>query len=192
MSAEDAACVVLASGLSARFGAADKLQANLCGKPVLRHVLEGVKSVGFGENFIVSQGQPPQNFTFVKNTNPESGQGHALRLGLTAAHKAGWDCIAVVLGDMPLITGSHLQAMLHKIEGNSTAVSVFRNQKMPPAVFQGEAISMILDSKSAAGARSIFSQLKPVTVSISAEEALDVDTPEDLARVAAIMKARKT
>ena len=115
-----------------------------------------------------------------------------LRLGLGAARAAGWDCIVLVLGDMPLIKVSHLHMMLDKLDTGNSIVSDFKGQKMPPAAFRGSAVSSILSDNSALGARTIFRHLNPVTVSISAEEALDVDTPEDLASVARIMKARKT
>lgn len=192
MKPADVACVVLASGLSQRFGGTDKLQAELCGKAVLDYVLETVTSVGFGENFIVSQKSSPQGFTQVVNNDPESGQGHALRLGLGAAKAAGWDSIAVILGDMPLVEPSHLWQMIEKIGTNHAVASVFGDQKMPPALFRGTAVTEILTDRSSVGARTIFHRLNPVTVPFSAEAALDVDTPEDLARVAAIMKARTT
>jgi len=93
MKAADVACLVLASGLSERFGVADKLSETLCGKPVLDHVLDTVMSMGFGENFIVSQGRAHTGFTAIMNKAPENGQGHALRLGLSAAKTAGWESV---------------------------------------------------------------------------------------------------
>jgi len=192
MKPTDAACIVLASGLSRRFGGMDKLQADLCGKPVLDHVLQTVLSVGYGEIFLISQAESGPRFTSIINHNPECGQGHALRLGLGAARAAGWDSISVVLGDMPLVETSHLRRMIEKIELSHSVVSVYGDKKMPPAMFKDKAVSTILADKSQTGANTIFHRLKPVTVPFSAEAALDVDTPEDLARVAAIMKARNT
>jgi len=131
-----------------------------------------------------------EKFTSVINGNPENGQGHALRLGLAAARAEGWDSICVVLGDMPLVKRSHIQTLMEELGEGDSAVSVFENQKMPPAIFRGSAITSILAESSASGARTIFHHLKPETVPITAEQALDVDTPADLARVACIMKAR--
>jgi len=192
MKAADSACVVLASGLSQRFGEADKLEVELCGKPVLDYVLETVSSIGFGENFLVTQGLSRSGYTSTINYNPESGHGHALRLGLKAARAAGWDCICIVLGDMPLVEASYLRGMIKRLGEDQSVVSVLDGQKMPPALFCGMAISMILEDNSTTGARTLFHRLKPVTVAIDAEAALDIDTPADLARVEHIMKARKT
>jgi len=192
MRAGETACVVLASGLSQRFGALDKLEAKLSDKSVLGYVLETIEAVGFGEVFVVTQKQSEGRFTLVLNGNPEDGQGHALRLGLATARSAGWETICVVLGDMPLVQTSHLQLLLGKLEGTSALVSECQGQKMPPAIFREEAINLILSDKSQSGARTILGQLKPETVPISEEAALDVDTPEDLIRVRRIMESRYT
>jgi len=187
MKSADAACVVLASGLSQRFGETDKLMAELCGKPVLEHVLETVTFAGFGESFLVSQAKTQPGFSSVINTAPESGQGHALRLGIEAARDSGWDSIAIVLGDMPLITVSHLEMLIKELGAAQSVVSVFQGQMMPPAMFKGEAISLILADNSTIGARHLFRRLEPVCVTLKKEEA----TPVDLITVASIMEARK-
>ena len=192
MRAEETACVVLASGLSQRFGALDKLEAKLCDKSVLGHVFETIEAVGFGEIFVLTQKQSEGRFTWVVNSSPEDGQGHALRLGLASARSAGWETICVVLGDMPLVQTSHLQLLLGKLEGKSAVVSACKEQTMPPAIFREEAIDLILSDQSQSGARTILGQLKPVIVPICEEAALDVDTPEDLIRVRRIMESRYT
>jgi len=63
VSAGNIACIVLASGLSERFGEPDKLSADLCGKPVLSYVLDTARAVGFGEIFCVSQTQSVDGMT---------------------------------------------------------------------------------------------------------------------------------
>jgi len=192
MKAADIGCIVLASGLSNRFGPRDKLSADLCGKSVLDHVLETVISVGFGDVFLVTQERTRDGFKQVINDAPESGQGHALRLGLAAAKAAGWKTVCIVLGDMPLVQVTHLQGLIAELGEAHSAVSIFDDQIMPPAIFRGSAITSILADNSSLGARRIFHLLNPVFVPITAEQALDVDTPSDLARVEYIMKVRNT
>jgi len=55
MNPKHIACIVLASGLSNRFGPTEKLEAILCGKPVLVHVLETAASLDFGQLIQVCQ-----------------------------------------------------------------------------------------------------------------------------------------
>lgn len=184
----DVACVVLASGLSQRFGEANKLEVDLCGRPVLVHALDTVKAVGFGEIFIVSQGESVVNCRLVKNIRPEKGQGYALRLGLRAAKKSGWENVCVVLGDMPLVDVFHLKKIVGKMTLKQSVVSQYERQSMPPVGFHTEAINMILTENFESGGREVFDQLDFQTVPLSKEAAQDVDTREDLARVSAIMK----
>ena len=192
MNAANIACVVLASGLSKRFGDVDKLSVDLCGKPVLFHVLDVASAVGFGEIFVVSKTKVVDEPIWVKNENPEYGQGHTLRLGLGAAQASGWEACMVLLGDMPLISSSHINQLLQKSEFNQSIVSLNESTRMPPALFNGEAIDMILSQKSALGGRALFDALEPMTVKLDGDAARDVDTPEDLASVARIMEARRT
>ncbi len=191
MNAARIACVVLASGLSERFGDADKLSADLCGQPVLSYVLDTANDVGFGEIFCVSRAGEIDGFTSVENEFPEYGQGHALRLGLQAARSAGWNMCVVMLGDMPLVTSSYVKTLIVKNQSDVCVVSVNDSIKMPPAIFGSRAMDIILSQESSAGARELFDLLSPATLQLDADAARDVDTPADLARVAGMMKARK-
>lgn len=192
MSAANIACVVLASGLSKRFGEIDKLSVDLCGKPVLSHVLDAAVTVGFGEVFVVSKTKVADEFQWVKNENPKDGQGNTLRLGLGAARREKWETCVVLLGDMPLISSSYIKKLIQKNVFNQPIVSLSSSIRMPPALFNGDAIEMILSQKSALGARALFNILDPMTVKLDSDSARDVDTPEDLARVQRIMETRRT
>ncbi len=192
MKAANVACVVLASGLSERFGQANKLFAELGGKSVLSHVLETAAAIGFGEVFCVSRGGHGGGYTAVENVNPQDGQGHALRLGLGAARAKGWEYCVLLLGDMPLIMPSHLENLILKIENNQCVVSESESVRMPPAIFNAVAMDIILAEKSEFGARDIFDKLNPATLPLDRVAAHDVDTPADLARVAEMIKVRKS
>lgn len=185
------ACVVLASGLSERFGSADKLSADLCGQSVLSHVLETANAAGFGEIFCVSKATASDELTWVENKYPQGGQGHALRLGLRAARESGWETCAVILGDMPLVSQAYLKKLIRKSNVNQSIISVSESIKMPPAIFNQDAIDMILSDTSSVGARILFEYLNLATVQLDTDSAQDVDTPEDLTRVTRMMKASK-
>lgn len=191
MNAAKIACVILASGLSERFGEADKLSAGLCGKPVLSHVLDTARAVGFGEIFCVCQMGDFEAVTSVKNDSPEYGQGHALRLGLGAARKSGWESCVVMLGDMPLVTAPYIKRLISKTHENQCVVSISESIRMPPALFNSAAMDIVLSQKTASGARELFNLLSPATLELDADAARDVDTPADLTRVAQMMETRK-
>ncbi len=192
MIAKDVACIVLASGNSKRFGVEDKLAANLNGLTVLETVLATVRQVEFGQIFVVSQQAQEDDLHWVINTNSDEGQGHALRLGVKAARASVWDDVVIVLGDMPLVTQANIISLLHENSQKQSCVSLCQGKRMPPAYFNALAIDLIFKTNSKLGARAIFDQLNPATVSIDVEEALDVDTPEDLARVVEIINIRQS
>ena len=192
MKAADIACVILASGLSRRFGSPDKLFADLCGKPVLTHVLDTAKSVGFGAIFCVAKNTGSDEINWMENKNPEQGQGHALRLGLQAAQEKGWQSCAVMLGDMPLVTAVYLKNMIDKFDLNQNLISVSLSVRMPPAIFNQAGMDLILSQNVAVTARNIFDELNPQMIDLDAESAQDVDTTEDLFRVSQVMKTRNT
>lgn len=194
MIAEKIACVVLASGLSSRFGEGDKLAADLCGHSMLSYVLRTAKAVGFGQVFCVVKQKAFQagaGVTWIENDNPSAGQGHALRLGLRGARDLGWKNCVVMLGDMPLVSDAYLRNMISNYNKKQSIISISESYRLPPALFNSDAIDKILSQNSAMGARKIFDQLNLFTLPLDAEAALDVDTPADLARVENIMKARK-
>lgn len=192
MSASDMACLILASGLSQRFGAEDKLDAALVGETVLSHVLKTVTALNFGQVYVVTRDRQLSGVTAIFNADPEAGQGHALRLGVTALLSDHWPQAMVVLGDMPLVRSSHLEALIEKADRHQSVISLSEGRRLPPAIFPNSALELIAAQNSMAGANVIFEQLNPLTVPIDADSARDVDTPEDLARVTAIMKARST
>ena len=190
MNPKHIACIVLASGLSNRFGPTEKLEAILCGKPVLVHVLETAASLDFGQVFVVSRRAIPTEHQVIINDEPERGQGHSLRLGVRAAREAGWETICVLLGDMPLVTRHHIGNLIQVCQPRKSVVSDLAGCRMPPAVFEKTALSKILESESGLGARAVFDAFALEHIPIPREQALDVDTSEDFDRVSAIMKTR--
>ena len=192
MKPADIACLILASGQSKRFGKQDKLFADLCGKPVISHVLDTASAVGFGEIFCVAKEAGSDDVNWVKNENSEQGQGHALKLGLQAVQRMGWQSCTVMLGDMPLVSSVHLKNMLDIFDVNQCLVSVCESIRMPPAVFNRAGMDLIISQKVAVTARDIFDELKPQLIGLDAELAQDIDTFEDLDRASQLMKSRST
>ena len=192
MNPKDVACIILASGLSQRFGAQDKLETDLCGQPLISHVIGTAKQVGFGEVFLVSNRTSGEGCVLIENENPEAGQGFALRQGLLEIKASGWEYCMILLGDMPLISVAYLENMIKKNTQKQSSISVSESLRMPPALFYLDVIHEILRQNLERGARDILNEFPLQTVDIPSDFALDVDTAEDLARVEPIMKARQT
>lgn len=191
MTLDEVACIVLASGKSRRFGDADKLAAPLSGQPLLSHVLQTVKDVGVGSVFIVSAEDVSREFEWVENQDTDKGQGHSLRLGINAARKAGWNYVMILLGDMPFVKTSYLKGLVVNNIKKQSVISIFESIRMPPALFNSEAMDIIVKQNSIIGARQIFDFIEHKVARLDVESSLDVDTQDDLAAAADILKHRK-
>lgn len=118
--------VVLAAGVSRRFGSA-KLHAVWRGRPILAHVLDGVaeaRDEGLLTGAVVVH-RPDDLETPVMarerrlepqlNPRPTSGMASSLRLGLTALLAERWQPLEgalIVLGDQPLLRPPVIEALV--------------------------------------------------------------------------------
>jgi molybdenum cofactor cytidylyltransferase len=115
---EATGALVLASGLSRRFGPADKLLAPLRGKPLAAYIattlgampLRARVAVCATGNAGVRTLFEAHNFEVVENADPSLGQAASLVLGLSALARSQPKAMLVCLGDMPFVTAAHLSA----------------------------------------------------------------------------------
>jgi molybdenum cofactor cytidylyltransferase len=119
--------IVLAAGLSRRMGA-DKLLAELAGKPVIAHVVDRIAAAGLPPPLIVI---PPAGdavrsalsghaVSFVVADRHLEGLSQSLRAGVEAAPEH-WRAAFICLGDMPLIPS----ALIRDMASEATADSIF-------------------------------------------------------------------
>ncbi|WP_274962438.1 NTP transferase domain-containing protein [Thioclava electrotropha] len=84
-----------------------------------------------------------------------------------------------VLGDMPFVSTDTLRALVNN-EGGSRACT-FNGIPMPPALLTAHDLRHAPDQDEDQGARELLRALPPKSlIPLSAEEASDIDTPEDL------------
>ena len=98
-------CVIMAAGNAVRFGA-NKLEAELDGKPLIRRAFEAVPAGVFDRVAVVTQYPAVAalarefGFTPVHNDRPGDGLSRTVRLGTQAL--AQCDGIAFLVADQPL------------------------------------------------------------------------------------------
>lgn len=187
---KDVALILLASGLSTRFGS-DKLMADLNGMPVMIHAAKVAAAIRFGARYAVTGAETRRavtlayaGFTVLNNPEPSAGQGSSIAVGASRALADGFDSALIMLADMPLVDTEHLEALMSLRNQGDVIMSESGGVKMPPAVFSGKALSQLTHG---AGATTAMKS-RALTVPISASAALDIDTPADLIKVAAIME----
>jgi molybdenum cofactor cytidylyltransferase len=123
--------ILLAAGFSSRFGGENKLLAPFRGKPLARHILDLVYSLGgnsfsgiffiysdervaalakdISDNAALTQALP---ITLIHNTAPEKGQRESVRLGVQAAKADENDYFFFFPCDQPLLDADTLRLIL--------------------------------------------------------------------------------
>ncbi|MBU0556989.1 MAG: NTP transferase domain-containing protein [Alphaproteobacteria bacterium] len=188
MAVPDLAVALLAAGRSTRFGTADKLRADLGGRPLIGWAAQAERSVEAAHHLLVApagvdwEALAP-GYRLLVNVQPEAGMSHSLCLAAQAAQEAGAAALLVLLADMPFVTGTHLKAMLGRL-ATDEARAVFScspdGVAQPPALFPARDFGVLQALDGDRGARGLAAGA--ALVPADARLLLDVDTPGDLAR----------
>ena len=183
------AIALLAAGGATRFGGG-KLDVNCAGKPLGRWALDAALAVPH-ERLAVVVGEAAPAFAHgcEQLVNARASEGLGTSAALAARWAAGCDALLIVLADMPLVSVETLEKL--SATRDAAAVAYPSDKPGAPACFPA-ALFPALDALTGdSGAAQVLRGLTGVTlVEVSAEELRDVDRPEDLAEVAAILRAR--
>ena len=186
--------IVLAAGRSTRFGAANKLLADLDGAPLVRRTVAAVLESRARPVIVVtghmreavSAALAGLDVTIVHNPEFAAGLSASLKAGLRALPH-GLDGALVALGDMPRITGPHIDRLISGLapkEGRSIVVPVHQGKRGNPVLFASAFVTEMLDVAGDTGAKYIIGQHADEVAEVdlgSDAIFIDVDTPEALA-----------
>lgn len=190
------AAVVLAAGRSTRMGAANKLLADVGGKPMVRHAVEAALASRARPVLVVTGHQADEvraalaglDVAFVANPDFATGLSSSLKAGVRAlpTHAAG---ALVLLGDMPRIEATHLDAMIAAFAseaGTAIVVPVHQGRRGNPVLWPADLFAEMLALDGDVGARSLMARhaerLREIDLGTDAIF-MDVDTPAALARL---------
>jgi molybdenum cofactor cytidylyltransferase len=184
--------IVLGAGFARRMGR-QKLLLDLRGKPVVRwsveavlpHVADLVVVTG-GDDDGVRAALEGLAVRFAVNPRPQAGQGSSIAVGM-AALKPWTAAVLIALGDQPRLPDGVIGALLQaRAEtGKAIVAPVYRGVQGTPVLFAGEVFAELAALDGDAGARSVVQARaeRVARVAIDAPMPLDVDTPEDYARL---------
>ena len=172
--------LVLASGLSRRFGLDDKLMTPLWGKPLAAHIADTLRTVPLKQRIAVYSNPAVatlfEDFELAHNEQPERGMGYALRLGLERAQAP---FVLICLADMPRVSGELLRRLCSGADAGGM-VSSSDDYLGPPALIARQSmLDLPLDGDQ--GARALLQGLPRLHV--DASELLDVDSQADWRRL---------
>ena len=193
---------MLAGGASRRWGGIDKTAADLAGRPVLAHAVQGLPA-DLPVVVVGPAGHPfadladPARVRWTREDPPGGGPVAGLVAGLAALRSAGMvdpDDVVLLAGDLP-DAGSAVPRLLAALreppEGEPVDVAVGvapRGRRQPLlAVYRLAPLQALLAADAARGLppggramRELLDRLRVQEVAVSAAEAFDLDTPADL------------
>lgn len=193
IAAADCVLVLLAAGRSQRMGdVGSKLDEPFLGRPLGLHVAVALEDMPFRERVaIVGRAQcdyAAHGFTLIRNDDPAMGMSRSLALGVERARALEARGIVVALADMPRVTATHIYQLLDAADdADAIVASSDGRAPKPPAVFGAGRFDALLALEGDAGARAMVRAGKHVVTTPA--ELIDVDTPEELARLRELVHA---
>ncbi|HLL28440.1 MAG TPA: molybdopterin-binding/glycosyltransferase family 2 protein [Xanthobacteraceae bacterium] len=190
------AAIVLAAGRGTRMGPENKLLAELNNKPIVRHTVEAALASRARPVIVVTGHEGDRvagalkgfGVSFVRNPRFADGLSTSLRAGL-AALSPEVDAVAVVLGDMPEISGAlidRLAAAIDPVRGALIAVPTRDGKRGNPVVWSRRLFDDLAHLEGDVGARHLIGLYADAVVEVPVEDEAvftDVDTPEALAKL---------
>lgn len=184
------AIVMLASGLSRRYGRKDKMLADLGGQPLIEHAAHMITELDPLTRVAVCPSDRPQigerlinRFVIAVNKKPKMGLGHSIAVGVNVALQFKPDAILLVMGDMPFVESWVLEGVVARLTAGVDIVhSGAATSVRPPTVFGPACFGALAALDGDDGAKQIIGQGGHNVVGFSAPAPLliDIDTRDDL------------
>jgi len=188
---EDAGFILLAAGLSTRFGR-NKLLASLDGEQAL--ILQTAKNIlrASDKLLVVSNTNhhalnallDKEGIPHLSTTLSGLGMGHSLAFGVQ--QRASWPGWIICLADMPTIKTSTYQSVQQALKHHQLIVASHNGNKGKPVGFSAHFYKQLTQLQGDQGARSILRNNPNQTFLLNCNDPgilLDVDTPEQLEKL---------
>lgn len=205
-------CVIMASGLSRRFGT-NKLLADFCGQPMLCRAFDATATPGIAARIVVTRSEEVQALCRAHSVpvllHSLPGRNDTVRLGLSALleQKPELSGCMFLPGDQPLLRRETVEAMTERFcpteWQKETEREIFRlgavadNDPTPlvgsPVLFGSSFFSELLTLPENKGGNVLLkkypAQVRTICIADSAE-LLDADTPEVLQQLKVLARQK--
>lgn len=185
--------VVLAAGLSTRWGPGNKLLEPVEGIPMVRRVTEAALEARLGPVVVVTGHDAGRvsrvlgslTVELVHNPEYELGLSTSLRTGMEALPPRV-DAVAILLGDMPGVRPEHLRALVDAWEAagpDTICVPSYRDRRGNPVIWPSRFFSRLRSMEGDRGARVLMAELADWVREVPMEDpgvVEDVDTRDGL------------
>lgn len=186
-----AVIVLLASGLSRRYGRQDKLFAPLDGRPLVGHAADVLAHLPSLARVAVCPSERRElrdkltdryRFVLALNKKPKLGLGHSIAVGAQVALQFRPDAIVMCMGDMPFIEGWLIEALLAKLGDADVVHAGAADRVHPPTAFGPACFEQLrmLDGDDGARPIIVHGGFRVAALNAPAPLLVDVDTPDAL------------
>lgn len=182
----------------------NKLLLRLNDKTLIESILAAIAAANIDETVVVLGYKPQQLIEVVKkslegvkiaiNEDYQQGMTSSFQKGLRMVSYV--DAAFLVLGDQPILDNHFLRVMIHQMENNlgkALIVSpIHKGKKGHPLLFFKELFGEILGLNKTETLRDVVRRHTDRLLTIEAPEwtTIDIDTPEDFARVRSLDQKR--
>jgi len=190
------AAILLAAGLSRRMGGANKLLAEIGGKPMVRRVAETLLDCGLALYVVVGHERGRVEAALaglaaktVFNPDYREGQASSMRAGV-AALGPRYRAVLIGLADQPWLEQSDIAALIaayQRSDGSRIVMPVFEERRGNPIIVPRAIVESIGDGPVNFGCRKFIDANPSRVLRYEAQNdhfTRDVDTPEALAALA--------
>ncbi|MDR1986876.1 MAG: nucleotidyltransferase family protein [Treponema sp.] len=186
-SEEEVDAILLAAGFSRRFGTANKLLVPFRGKPLARHTLDLVSSLGsFRRIFFITAAAAVQALaeglpvTVIQNDRPEQGQRESIRVGVSASQGAYYMFFPC---DQPLLEADTVRSLLDLRRPGCIVQPAFNGIPSTPVLFSAAFRDELLSLAQGGHPRDIKARHPEAVITAVIPEGSslrDIDDPEML------------
>ena len=195
---DDVAGVLLAAGESSRFGADNKLLAEVGGDPVVRRAAATLLDAGLGTVLVVIGHEAGEvraalsglDCDFVENPDHGEGQATSVAAGVESLLESAVvpDAVVFALGDMPAVTPETVRRLVgaYRSGMGDALAAAFEGQRGNPVLFDAKFLPALGTVGGDRGARDVLLSSDRAALVETGDPGVlaDVDEPADLATVA--------
>lgn len=187
-------CLIMAAGNATRYRA-NKLAAELDGKPIAEHAFDAVPPNVFAAVTVVTQypaladAAARRGFAALRNEHPDWGIGHTIFLGTRAMRDC--DGILYMVADQPLLTAESVARIVACWRAHPDRIvgAAHNGKRGNPCLFPRDLFGEMMQLRGDCGGNAVI-RAHPerlLTVELAKNELTDVDTPEALRALRAEM-----
>jgi molybdopterin-guanine dinucleotide biosynthesis protein A len=186
---------VLAGGESRRFGE-DKASALLAGKPLVTRAAEALARVFDDVVIVSSRDLVETRWARVPDEHPGHGPLAGIEAALLRATATGRAGAFVLACDLPLVDEVTVRSILRGLGDRLAAAASLDGNRLQPlcAAYRVECLPVVVDAIASGrlAAHEMFTAVGGVHVALPGDRFLNVNTPWDHARAAAVVEQAPT